>query len=419
MRLRLLACLGMTLLVPEVAAQEWTRFRGPNGSGVVRADLALMWSEKDFAWKTPLAGSGHSSPVLWGDRLFVTSADPSAGQRIVQCLDADDGKELWSRGFPAAKHRQHEHNSWASATPAVDERHVYLAFASPKDYLVVALDHAGKESWRVDLGGFQSGHGFGVSPIVHDDLVIVAHEHEGKSAIVALDRLTGKERWRLPRRSRTTYSTPCVFAPKAPNGRPAELILVSYEHGITSVAPATGKVNWETDVFAKKHIETSIASPIVAGDLVIGSSGWLGVRQEVIAVRLPLGPAEKGAEGEGRPTPTTVYTLTKSAPLVPTPLVCDDLLYLWNDDGVVTCCDVATGKTHWRERVPGEYYSSPIAVADHVLNVSRDGDVVVLKAARQFDHVATSRLGEGSHSTPAVARGMVYFRTFRHVIAVR
>jgi outer membrane protein assembly factor BamB len=177
-------------------------------------------------------------------------------------------------------------------------------------------------------------------------------------------------------------------------------------------------VNWETDVFAKKHIETSIASPIVAGDLVIGSSGWLGVRQEVIAVRPPLAPQGRGAGGEGSAQPTTVYTLAKSAPLVPTPLAHDGLVFLWNDDGVVTCCDAATGKMHWRERVPGEYYSSPIAVSGHVLNVSRDGEVVVLKAARAFEHVATNHLGEGSHSTPAVARGRIYFRTFRHLIGV-
>jgi outer membrane protein assembly factor BamB len=386
---------------------HWPRFRGPNGAGVSLVQgLPTSWMDKDYAWKVKLEGNGHSSPVVWGERVFVTSAREDQGRRIVQCLHTADGRTLWSRSFAAVKHRQHQHNSWAAATPALDGQHVYLAWASPKDFLIVAVGHDGAEAWRVDLGGFQSGHGFGVSPIVHQDLVIIPHEHEGKSAVVALDRATGKTRWRTPRRSKTTYSTPCLFQAK---DRPAEIILVSYEHGITGLDPATGNVNWETDVFAKGHVESSIASPIVANDLVLGASGWLGVRQEVIAVR----PGTAGAK------PETAYTLAKSAPLVPTPLVVKDLLFLWDDDGVVSCSDVRTGKLHWRERVGGSYYSSPICAGDHIYGVSRDGDVAVLKCAKTFEHVATTPLGEGSHSTPAVAGGTLYLRTFGQLLAIK
>ena len=142
-------------------AQEWPRFRGPNGAGV--SDSTATWTEADRLWKVKLPGKGHASPVLWGDRLFITSGDAKTDQRLIFCLDAKDGRTLWSKSYPVAKHRQHEDNSWASGTPTVDERHVYVSWASPKDYLIVALDHASQEKWRVDLGPFQSGHGFGAN----------------------------------------------------------------------------------------------------------------------------------------------------------------------------------------------------------------------------------------------------------------
>lgn len=393
-------------LTQSARSQAWTRFRGPNGSGVSTAqDVPTAWTGQDVRWKVKLAGMGHSSPVVWGSRLFVTSAAPDAGNGIVQCLDTADGKELWTRNFPVAKHRHHEHNSLASATPAVDDRHVYLVWASPQHYLVVALYHDGREHWRVNLGGFKSGHGFGVSPVVVDDVVIIANEQEGESSVCALERDTGTVRWRLPRQSRTTYATPCVWAPP---GQPAQVIFVSYEHGITSVDPRRGGVLWDMDVFDKRHMETSIASPIVAGNLIIGASGWLGVRKEVIAVR----PGVNGAPA------VRSYQLTKGMPLVPTPLVKDDLLILWGDEGVVTCADASTGTIHWHERVPGTYYSSPICAGTHFYNVSRAGEVIVLKAARTFQHVATNPLGEGSHSTPAVSGNTLYIRTFTHLTAI-
>src|SRR5262245_25889000 len=343
MRLSILTMLFM-LGVPTsfACAQDWPRFRGPNGSGVSQANVA--WTKNDLLWKVKLPGKGHSSPILWGERLFVTSGDVHNGQRLILCLDRKDGRTLWSQSYAAVKHRQHEDNSWASGTPAVDERHVYVPFASTQDYLIVALDHAGQEKWRVDLGAFNSGHGFGVSLIVHDGLVIVPFEHEGKSSTVALDRDTGKARWQRARKSKTTYSTPCVYQSK---GQAAQLIFGNYEHGVTSVDPKTGALNWEIDVFDKGHIETSIASPVVAGDLVIGCSGWLGVKKEVIAIR----PPRTGGK------PETAYKITRGSPLVPTPLVKDELLFLWEDDGIVTCADARTGKSHWQERVEGSFFA--------------------------------------------------------------
>jgi outer membrane protein assembly factor BamB len=382
--------------------QEWTRFRGPNGTGLSEASVPVKWTEKDFTWKVRLPAAGHSSPVVWGERLFVTCAGEKTGRRLVLCLGTKDGRERWSREFPGERSGKHEDNSFATATPAVDERYVYVCWGGGKDYLVVALDHDGKEAWRTDLGPYRSGHGFGASPIVQDGVVIVANDQDGPSSLVGLDRDSGKVRWKVPRKGKATYTTPCVF--QAP-GRPAEVIFTNWDHGITSIDPKTGRQNWEANVFDKRHIETGIASPIVAGDLVLGTCGWMGVRQEVVALR----PGEQ---------PKEIYRLARGVPLCTTPLVKDDLLYLWSDNGMVTCADVRTGEIHWRQRIAGSYYSSPICAGGYVYNVSREGDVVVLAASKRFEQVARNALGEGSHSTPAVAGGRLYLRTFSHLICL-
>jgi outer membrane protein assembly factor BamB len=394
------------LCAPALSAQEWTRFRGPNSSGLGSANLPVRWTEKDFAWKVPLPGRGHSAPVLWGRRIFVTSGDDKTGLRHLVCLDAREGKQLWQKDFPGPVSGKHQDNSFASATPAVDERRVYVSWANAREYLVIALDHDGKQKWRVDLGPFRSGHGFGASPIVHEDLLIVPNDQDGDSSAIALDCATGKPRWKLPRKSKSSFATPCIYKPQ---GKPAEVIFCSYEHGLTAVDPASGKINWESDIFAKGHMETTIASPIVAGDFILGTCGWLGVNYETVAVRPYSGAAKKT---------DTVYRMEKVAPLVPTPLVKDDLLFLWNDRGVVTCASVKTGAIFWKERVPGSYYGSPVCAAGKLYCMSREGDVVVLAAARKFQHLARNPLGEGSHSTPAIAGGTMYLRTFSHLIAL-
>lgn len=390
--------------IVDTSAQEWTRFRGPNGSGVSLATtVPVKWTDKDCNWKVKLPGVGHSSPVIWGERVFITSGAED-GKKIVVCLKASDGSTLWGKDFPGQKHGMHKDNSFASATPAVDARHLYVSWGNAKEFVVVALDHEGKESWRVDLGPYKAGHGFGASIIVHGHLVVVPNEQDAQSSLVALECGSGKVRWQVPRKSKATYTTPCVFQPA---DQPAQLIFANYEHGISSVDPATGKLNWELDVFDRGHVETSIGSPIVAGDLVLGLSGWLGVRKEVIAVR----PERDGP-------PKRIYTIDRGVPLVATPLVKDDMLFLWSDEGLVSCHDLATGRSLWRERVGGSYYGSPVCVDKHLYCISREGEVVVIAAAKKFEAVARVPLGEGSHSTPAVADGRMYLRTFSHLVSV-
>ena len=383
--------------ITPAVCQEWTRFRGPNGSGIATArSIPTTWTDSDYNWTVKLPGKGHSSPVVYIYKWFVTAGDEESGERRLVCVHVEDGRTLWSRSFQSAAHRKHQLNSFATSTPAVDESRIYLTWATPEEHIVLALDPSGRDLWRRDLGPFKSGHGYGVSPIVHEGLVVVANEHSGDSSLVALDAGTGEIRWQLARQSKTTYSTPCIYHPSAEE---AELIFVNYEHGVTAVDPRSGKVRWELDVFDKGHIETSIASPIVAGELILATSGWLGVRQEVVAVR------------PGKPQPQVAYTIDRSAPLTPTPLAKDGLLYMMSDQGIASCADAATGEVHWRKRLGGTYYGSPVWAGGHVYCISVDGEVVVLAASPEYELVARVPLGEPTNSTPAVADGVMYLRT--------
>lgn len=390
---------ALLLWGPVAVGQEWTRFRGPGGSGISPATtVPADWTGDDYNWTAKLPGTGHSSPVLWGRKIFLTSGDEESGKRYVFCLHADDGRQLWLKEFPAKKHGKHKLNSFASSTPAVDQERLYVCWGTPDELPVIALDHSGDVIWKVDLGGFKSGHGFGVSPILADGAVVIANEQQGDSSLVALEAKTGKTRWQVARNTKVTYSTPCLHAPP---GRPAELIFTNWRHGITAVNPRTGKTNWEIDIFDKGHVETAIGSPIVAGDLILATCGWLGVRKETIAVR--SGNKDRAAE--------VVYVIDRSAPLTTTPLVKDDLLFLWSDEGIVTCAEAATGKVFWRQRAGGTYYGSPVWVGGRLYAINVDGDVNVLAAAKQFQRIARIPLGEPSNSTPAIAEGVMYLRT--------
>jgi outer membrane protein assembly factor BamB len=221
----------------------------------------------------------------------------------------------------------------------------------------------------------------------------------GDSFLVALDCADGRERWRTKRGSAVvSYSTPCVYYNRA--GKP-ELIFNSQAHGISSISPQTGKVNWELGVFDKR----SVSSPIVAAGLIFGTTGSGGGGSYVAAVK----PGVK---------PTLAYKLAEKAPYVPTLVAKDKLLFLWSDKGIVSCVDAPTGNTHWIERVGGNFSGSPVIIGQYVYCIAEDGTVVVLAASPKFNLVAQNSLGEGSHSTPAVAGGHLYLRTYSHLISL-
>jgi outer membrane protein assembly factor BamB len=258
--------------------------------------------------------------------------------------------------------------------------------------------------WRTDLGPYHSGHGFGQSPIRYDDLLILPVEHQGESFRAALAATDGSKRWRVPCDSSLHYATPCIRTRSAGGD---ELIFVNWEQGISGVDPKSGETNWSADVFDKSHVESSISSPVLAGPLVIGVCGWLGHGYEAIAV-------DPDRQGE-----KVVWKLDRGAPLCTTPVVVGQYVCFWSDQGVVTCVDASTGEVFWRERVGGSYYSSPVSDGKRILNISTEGEAVILAAASEYRLLARNRLEEGTHATPAIAGSDLFLRTFTTLTCLR
>lgn len=399
-------CLLMAVLARVADGQSWDRFRGPGGSGQCEATtIPTIWSTKDYKWRVKLPGVGHSSPVVRDGKIFVTCGETETAARIIRCLDTSDGGLVWKRSFPSEHHGMNAFNSYGSSTPALDKDRVYMTWATPDEYIVVALDQAkGRELWRRDLGPFQGEHGYGASPIVFEDLLIVTNDQDGESFVIAFDCTSGKTRWKAERLTEVAaYSTPCIFRPE---GQPPQLILTSWANGITSLDPRSGNKNWELPILNYRVV----CSPAIAGGLIFTSCGSGGGGKQMVAVR-------PGIPGRGIEA-ALAYEIEGSLPYVPTSVAHGQLLFLWSDSGVVTCLDAPTGDVHWRERVGGQYFSSPVRVADRIYCISRNGEMVVLAAADKFKLLGRVDLEEPSHATPAIADGVMYLRTESHLMAL-
>jgi outer membrane protein assembly factor BamB len=253
-----------------------------------------------------------------------------------------------------------------------------------------------------------SEHGFGTSPMLIDDLVIVTNDQDGESSLQALKIKDGSIAWRVPRRTREkqncSYAVPCVYHAA---GGSEELIVNSWEYGISAINPRSGATLWELPVFPRRPV----GSPVLADGLILGNCGEGSGNNTLVAVR--PGASESA-------TPEVVYKLDKtSAPYVPTPLVVSDMVVLWGDKGIVSCIDGATGKLHWRQRVGGNYSGSPVRVGDKVFTISADGEVVVLAAAKEYQLLGRTPLGEASRATPAIVGNRMYLRTESHLQCVQ
>jgi outer membrane protein assembly factor BamB len=432
------ALLGLLAIVlvgagsAEQPTEHWPSFRGPHASGVASAQPPLTWSLRtgsNVAWRTAIPGLGHSSPIVWGNRIFLTTAvskvasaqavalgdSDSAGidpaddlvphRWQVYAIDRDSGAVLWSKtvhqGRPRVK--RHAKASHASATPATDGR-VLVAMLGSEGLFAFDLD--GKQLWRRDFGALSVGladepeyeWGPASSPVIHGDTVIVQNDRYKDSFLIALDLHTGKELWRSAREERPSWSTPLVHLHE---GR-ATVVVVSPLF-VRGHDLRTGRELWR---IADPDGQVKVSAPVGAGELAIVTGGWPSAARPIVAVRARDG--------------VVAWRHERGSPYTTTPLVYDDLLYVLTDNGILSAYEASTGTRVYQTRLSrraGSFSASPVAAAGRLYFVSEDGHVVVVRAGRRFEVLATNELDEVSMATPALSRELLLVRTKSHLYA--
>jgi outer membrane protein assembly factor BamB len=414
-----LCVVALTLGSSLADASEWTRFRGPNGTGVNEAaEIPVEWKDDNILYRTKLpGGSGAGSPVIWSDKAFVLSADPETATRYVVCIDAIKGDILWQKEYASQPHHLHTRSSYASCTPAVDEDRVYVAWSTPEQTTLRALKHDGTEVWTKDLGTWQSQHGFGTSPIVYKDLLILHNsqqasqlkegEKPGESRMMAFNRQTGDLVWKTELESvNVCYSVPMIYSP--PDGGPDQLICTSTGNGIFSLDPVTGKENWSHN--DQLFVMRTVSSPIEAGGLLFGSNGSGAYSGNYLVA---IKPGQNAA---------LAYKLENSnkfkAPYVPCLIAKDNLLFCLYDRGFASCVKAQSGEILWMERTNAQFSGSPVRTRDCIYCTDEKGVVWVFAASGDYKLLAQNELGEESWSTPAIANNRLYVRTIGHLVSV-
>jgi outer membrane protein assembly factor BamB len=389
-------------------AADWPQFRGPDGQG--HADVTRLpteWSStKNVAWKKEIPGAGWSSPILFRERLYLTTAVPGANGNLslrALCLDARDGKMLWSTevlsATPASAHKK---NSHASPTPLTDGERLYVHFGP---YGTGALDLNGRIIWRNTGLKFPPVHGNGGSPALAGNALVFSCDGASNPFFVALNKATGETLWRTPRNtgaSRTfSFSTPLVITN---HGRvqiisPTSAAVISYE-------PHTGKEIWRARYPEGYSV---IPRPVFAHGLLFISSAY--DRPVFYAIR---------PDGQGDVTATHIaWSINKSAPNTPSPLVVGSEVYFISDSGIMTCADAKSGQVHWQERVGGNYSASPVFADGKIFTQSEEGIGTVMKAGRKFEVLARNDVQERTLASYAIGDGAIYLRTAQHLLRVQ
>jgi outer membrane protein assembly factor BamB len=400
----------LLLAAAAASAANWPRFRGPNGTGVADdKDVPVKWEDNTLLWKLPLPGLGNSSPVVWGDRLFVQASPRGGKERLLVCVGTVDGKILWSRGVPGATAKTHTKNTLASSTPATDGERVYASFWDGKEIVLAAYDMNGTPLWNRNLGPFKSQHGAGASPVVYGDKVYLANDQDDTSTLHAFDAKTGKTIWDAPRPAyRACYSSPFLLEK---NGHRPELIVVSTK-GITSYEPDTGAQNWNWiwKFSAKMPLRTT-GSAVYKDGMLLACAGDGGGDRHMVALTL---------KGAGPNTEAKLaWQNKKDFPYVPTLLTRGEHVYFINDKGMAGCYHARTGKRVWFERLASsEFTSSPVMIDGKIYATSEEGDVYVFAAEPTFRVLARNPLGETVRSTPAVADNRLFIRGQNHLFCI-
>lgn len=432
---------AIALVGSEVSAWNWPQWRGPSSQGISsETGLPTEWSPtQNVAWKASPAGLGTSSPIVWGDRVIVTSQigtstmaegaahpqlarddrtlaereAPIGGQRqatttddvwlVVEAFSRSDGRRLWeyrtkaTGSLPAV----HEKHNLATPTPVTDGQRVYTWFGNGQ---IVALDLDGRLVWSrhlgTEVGPFRTLWGHGSSPVLFDGLLILQCDHLTNAYLLAVDAGTGRERWKVDRGGdRTSHSTPLVI--KVPSG--AELLVNSSER-IDVYDPSTGKLLW----FTGTPRQTPIPSAVFDDGRIYLSRGYRN--SDYMAIR---------PGGRGDVTKSHVeWQAPSGASYVPSILYYDGLLYMTNEVGVVTSADARSGETVWRHRLGGVFFASPVAGDGKVYLVSETGETFVLRAGRKPEVLARNDLGERLIASPAISQGRIFLRSDRTLFAV-
>jgi outer membrane protein assembly factor BamB len=407
-RLLVLPAVAVCWAVVSARAEDWPRFRGPNGTGTSQdKNIPVQFGAESIVWKAAIPGLGNSSPVVRNGKVYLESALEDGSKRLLICLDAATGRQAWQREIAAQASKTHKKNTLASSTPATDEKNVYAVFWDGKNIHLHAYTLDGKPVWQRDLGAWIQGrrgnHGAGLSPVVYGGRVFVNNDQDDTAALLAFDAASGKPLWKAPRKAfGACYSSP--FLLERP-GEPARLICGSTQ-GLSAYDPAGGKETWkwEWDWAGTRMPLRTVGSPIYHQGMVFLTSGDGAGDRAMAAV--PLG-GDKPAWEEKR-----------SFPYVPTMLVKDDYIYWVNDRGIAACYVARTGQPVWTERLGGDMTASPVMIDGKIYAFSEQGDVYVFAAAPQFALLAKNSIGEPVMASPAVADGKLFIRGRSRLFAI-
>ncbi|MBI5775555.1 MAG: PQQ-binding-like beta-propeller repeat protein [Verrucomicrobia bacterium] len=389
------------------SAEDWPEFRGPTGQGIsAERNLPVEWSgTKNVVWKQPVPGSGWSSPVVVDKRVYLTTAVPSGDGQSLRALglDAASGKILWNTElFAKTVGKAHKKNSQASPTPLVYGGRLYVHFG-PQG--TACLDLNGKILWRNDALDYPPVHGNGGSPILVDDLLVFSCDAASDPFVVALDKNTGKVRWKVNRattaKRKFSFSTPLLATV---NGQ--KQIITPGSGVVCGLDPANGKELWRT-LYGEGY--SVIPRPVLGHGLIFISSGY--DKPNALAIR---------AGGRGDVTSSAiVWTSVRGAPHTPSMLLVGAELYMVSDGGIASCADAKTGNVHWQERVEGNFSASPVFADGRIYLQSEEGVGVVLQPGKEFKVLARNALNERTLASYAISDGAIFIRSAQNLYRIQ
>lgn len=385
-------------------SRNWPGWRGPNGDGTSsETNVPVEWdATKNVVWKVEIPGVGHSSPIVWEDRLFTLSAFPETKEKALLCYNSQNGELLWQKTVVKGSWEdKHADNSHASGTPVTDGKLVYLSFLDGEDAVMAAYDFSGKQVWKQRPGTFSSPHGYSCSPVLYDNKVIINGNSKGDSFMAALNAADGTIVWKVLHPNKAhSFSTPII---RELAGKTQLIFLGNQE--VASYNPDNGEKYW----FVSGPSEDFCSSPVYNEQtgLLLISSAW--PQRHLLAVN---------PDGTGDVSETNVvWRTTKGAYYVPSPVTTDDYLFSTMTNGRVHCIDVKTGNTLWEENL-GRQYSSPVLVNGLVYMPNDEGVVTVIKPGPTFEKVAQNSIGEKMNASLAINNGKIYLRGEKHLFCI-